>query len=117
MIDPVHRGAIAAFAAYACRQCLTTLREAQLLREVLAGRGLAGMPSSTSSVSPLEAQKASWLLSSCPLTSVRRWRQMRLARPSLAAYANTVIGDLLGEVARLDERIKQYDARPHSHDG
>jgi transposase len=28
----------------------------------------------------------------------------------LPGYANTVIGDLLSEVAHLDERIKQYDA-------
>ena len=29
----------------------------------------------------------------------------------LPGYANTVVGDLLSEVAHLDERIKQYDAQ------
>ena len=28
----------------------------------------------------------------------------------LPGYANTVIGDLLSEVTRLDERVAQYDA-------
>jgi transposase len=32
----------------------------------------------------------------------------------LPGYANTVVGDLLSEVAHLDERIKQYDAHIHS---
>ena len=32
----------------------------------------------------------------------------------LPGYANTVIGDLLSEVAHLDERIKQYDAHIHT---
>ena len=32
----------------------------------------------------------------------------------LPGYANTVIGDLLSEVAHLDERIEQYDAHIHS---
>src|SRR5437773_7353899 len=32
----------------------------------------------------------------------------------LPGYANTVVGDLLSEVAHLDERIKQYDAHIRS---
>jgi transposase len=32
----------------------------------------------------------------------------------LPGYANTVIGDLLSEVAHLDERIQQYDAHIHA---
>ena len=32
----------------------------------------------------------------------------------LPGYANTVIGDLLSEVAHLDERIKQYDVHIRS---
>jgi transposase len=32
----------------------------------------------------------------------------------LPGYANTVIGDLLSEVAHLDQRIKQYDAHIHA---
>jgi transposase len=36
--------------------------------------------------------------------------QARNHLEDLPGYANTVIGDLLSEVAHLDERIKQYDA-------
>jgi len=45
-------------------------------------------------------------------------RQAREHLEDLPGYANLVIGDLLGEVAHLDERIKQYDAhvRAMAHD-
>ena len=36
--------------------------------------------------------------------------QARNHLEDLSGFANTVIGDLLGEVSHLDERIKQYDA-------
>jgi transposase len=41
-------------------------------------------------------------------------RQAREHLEDLPGYANLVIGDLLSEVAHLDERIKQYDAHVHA---
>ena len=40
--------------------------------------------------------------------------QARNHLEDLPGYANTVVGDLLSEVAHLDERIKQYDAHIRS---
>ena len=44
-----------------------------------------------------------------PLKAEVARREARNHLEELPGYANTVIGDLLSEVAHLDERIKQYD--------
>jgi transposase len=44
-----------------------------------------------------------------PLKAATVRRQAMLHLEDLPGWANTVIGDLLGEVTRLDERIGQYD--------
>jgi len=44
-----------------------------------------------------------------PLKAATVRRQAMLQLEDLPGWANTVIGDLLGEVTRLDERIAQYD--------
>jgi transposase len=44
-----------------------------------------------------------------PLKAATVRREAVAALEDLPGWANTVIGDLLGEVARLDERIAQYD--------
>jgi transposase len=44
-----------------------------------------------------------------PLKAQTVRREALACLEDLPGYANTVIGDLLGEVARLDERIAQYD--------
>jgi transposase len=44
-----------------------------------------------------------------PLKAATVRRQAHLHLEDLPGWANTVIGDLLGEVTRLDERIAQYD--------
>ena len=41
-------------------------------------------------------------------------REARNHLEQLPGYSNTVIGDLLSEVHRLDERIKQYDGHIHA---
>ncbi len=41
-------------------------------------------------------------------------REARSHLEDLPGCANTVIGDLLSEVHRLDERIAQYDAHIHA---
>jgi len=45
-----------------------------------------------------------------PLKAATVRRRACESLEALPGYANTVIGDLLSEVARLDERIAQYDA-------
>ena len=44
-----------------------------------------------------------------PLKAATVRREAAAALEDLPGWANTVIGDLLGEVTRLDERIAQYD--------
>jgi transposase len=45
-----------------------------------------------------------------PLKAQTVRRQALACLEDLPGYANTVIGDLLGEITRLDERIEQYDS-------
>ncbi len=44
-----------------------------------------------------------------PLKAATVRREAAAALEDLPGWANTVVGDLLSEVARLDERIAQYD--------